>query len=97
MVLREMNSRAATGQKVFAHVMTTSNHRPFTFPTGRIDIPSGTGREGAVKYSDWAIGRFMREAETRPWFKDTIFVFVADHTSGGADALTCPWRTIVYR
>lgn len=81
MVLREVDTRAVTGQKVFAHVMTTSNHRPFTYPADRIDIPSGNGRFGAVKYSDWAIGNFMREAATRPWFKDTIFIFVADHTS----------------
>jgi len=32
---------------VFVHIMTTSNHRPYTYPPGRIDIPSGTGREGA--------------------------------------------------
>ena len=81
MVLREVDARDAAGQKAFAHVMTTSNHRPFTYPAGRIDIPSGSGRDGAVKYSDWAIGKLMREAETRPWFKDTLFVFIADHTS----------------
>ena len=34
--------------------MTTSNHRPYTYPAGRIDIPSGNGREGAVKYTDYA-------------------------------------------
>jgi phosphoglycerol transferase MdoB-like AlkP superfamily enzyme len=90
MVLREIDSRAATGKKVLAHVMTTSNHRPFTFPADRIDIPSGTGREGAVKYSDWAIGKFMREAETRSWFKDTVFVFVADHTSRGRGRTDLP-------
>jgi phosphoglycerol transferase MdoB-like AlkP superfamily enzyme len=81
MVLREADARAAAGRKVFAHVMTTSNHRPFTYPAGRIDIRAGSGRDGAVKYSDWAIGDFMRAASTRPWFKDTLFVFVADHTS----------------
>lgn len=90
MVLREMDSRAATGRKIFAHIMTTSNHRPFTFPAGRIDISSGTGREGAVKYSDWAIGNFMRQAAARPWFKDTMFVFVADHTSRGRGRTDLP-------
>lgn len=80
-VIHEIDARAEAGRKVFAHVMTTSNHRPFTYPSGRIDIPSGSGRDGAVKYSDWAIGDFMREASKRPWFKDTLFVFVADHTS----------------
>ena len=32
--------------------MTTSNHRPFTYPQGRIDIPPKTGRDGGVKYTD---------------------------------------------
>ena len=81
MVLREVDARADAGSKAFAHVMTTSNHRPFTYPGGRIDIRSGTGRDGAVKYSDWAIGKFISEASTRPWFHDTLFVFIADHTS----------------
>ncbi len=81
MVVREIDARAAMGKKVFAHVMTTSNHRPYTYPNDRIDIPSGSGRDGAVKYSDWAIGKFIEEASSRPWFKDTVFVFVADHTS----------------
>jgi phosphoglycerol transferase MdoB-like AlkP superfamily enzyme len=79
--LREIDARVAQGKKVFAHVMTTSNHRPYTYPTDRIDIPSGTSRLGAVKYTDFAIGKFVEEAKKKPWFKDTIFVFVADHTS----------------
>jgi phosphoglycerol transferase MdoB-like AlkP superfamily enzyme len=66
-------------QPVFAHIMTTSNHRPYTYPAGRIDIPSGTGRDGAVKYTDWAIGHFIDEAKKKPWFKDTLFVITADH------------------
>jgi phosphoglycerol transferase MdoB-like AlkP superfamily enzyme len=81
LLVREVDARVAADQKVFAHVMTTSNHRPFTYPSGRIDIPSGSGREGAVKYADWAIGKLMEEAASRPWFKDTLFVFIADHTS----------------
>jgi phosphoglycerol transferase MdoB-like AlkP superfamily enzyme len=64
---------------IFAHVMTTSNHRPYTYPAGRIDIPSGTGRDGAVKYTDYALGRLIERARTRPWFMDTVFVITADH------------------
>lgn len=84
-VLAEIDAAKAArpGRPVFAHVMTTSNHRPYTYPPGRIDIPSGTGREGAVKYSDHAIGRFLARARERPWFDDTVFVITADH---GANA-----------
>jgi len=59
--------------------MTTSNHRPYTYPANRIDIPSGKGREGAVKYTDHAIGLLLARASKRPWFKDTVFVITADH------------------
>jgi phosphoglycerol transferase MdoB-like AlkP superfamily enzyme len=74
---------AHPGRPVFAHVMTTSNHRPYTYPAGRVDIPSGTGRDGAVKYTDYALGRLIERARTRPWFDDTVFVITADH---GANA-----------
>ena len=72
-------------QKPFLlQLMTTSNHRPYTYPEGRIDIKSGNGRDGAVKYTDYAIGQFLKAARQRPWFDNTIFVFVADHTAGSA-------------
>jgi len=68
----------------FAHLMTTSNHRPYTFPTGRVDRPQGE-RNSAVAYTDWAVADFLRRARSKPWFDDTIFVITADHcaSSGG--------------
>jgi phosphoglycerol transferase MdoB-like AlkP superfamily enzyme len=74
----------AKKQPFFLQLMTTSNHRPYTYPEGRIDIESGRGRDGAVKYTDYAIGEFLAQARKKPWFNDTIFVFVADHTAGSA-------------
>ena len=81
--LRELDKRHDAHKPFFAHVMTTSNHRPFTYPNGRIDIPSKSGREGGVKYTDWAIGNFIERAKTKPWFQNTLFVIVADHTHKG--------------
>lgn len=83
LALREIDREAAAGRRFFAHVMTVSNHRPYTYPEGRIDIPSKTGRDGGVKYTDWAIGNFIERARSKPWFDHTIFVFVADHTHRG--------------
>ncbi len=74
----------AAGKPFFLHLMTTSNHRPYTYPAGRIDIPSGSGRDGAVKYTDHAIGQFLAQARLKPWFEQTVFIFVADHTAGSA-------------
>ncbi len=68
----------------FQFVLTTSNHRPFTYPEGKIDIPSGDGRRGAVKYSDYAVGEFIKEASKKPWFNNTVFLFVGDHGPGSA-------------
>lgn len=82
--IREADRIHESGSPFHFFVMTTSNHRPYTYPEGRIDIPSGTGREGAVKYSDHAIGEFFREARKRPWFDNTLFVIVADHTASSA-------------
>ena len=89
-VIREAAASHATGRPFFSMVMTTSNHRPYTYPEGRIDIPSKTGRKGGVKYADYAIGRFMAEARHEPWFKDTIFVIVADHCASSAGKTGIP-------
>jgi phosphoglycerol transferase MdoB-like AlkP superfamily enzyme len=73
--------------------MTTSNHRPFTYPDNKIDIPSKTNRDGAVKYSDYAIGQLLKKSQQKPWFDNTIFVFVADHCAGSAGNSDVPlWR-----
>lgn len=74
----------------FLHLMTTSNHRPYSYPDGRIDIPSGSGRSGAVKYTDYAIGEFLRQAKESPWFADTVFVILADHQAGSAGKRELP-------
>lgn len=88
--LKTMNHAVDRGESVFIHVMTTSNHRPYTYPDGRIDIPSPGGRAGAVKYTDHAIGGFIRQAKTQPWFRDTLFVIVADHCASVAGKSKLP-------
>jgi len=75
---------------VFAHVMTTSNHRPYTYPDGRIDIASGTGREGAVKYTDYALGRMLEKARDHVWFDDTVFIITADHGANARGSMQIP-------
>ena len=78
-----------THKPFFAHIMTTSNHRPYTFPAGKIDLPQGK-RAGAVKYTDYAIGQLIKNAKTKPWFKDTLFIIVADHCSSVAGKTKLP-------
>jgi len=88
--LREFDQSASRKKPFFGYVMTTSNHRPFTYPEGKIDIPSKTGRLGGVKYTDYAIGKFIDEARRHPWFADTIFIVVADHCAGSAGRQELP-------
>lgn len=85
-----IDDATAGGKRVFVHIMTTSNHRPFTYPNGRIDIPSPGGRSGAVKYTDYALGRFIDEARPRKWFADTLFIIVADHCASVAGKAELP-------
>lgn len=71
-------------QPFFNFVMTTSNHRPYTYPDNAIDIPSGTGRDGAVKYTDYALKKMFAAAKDKPWFKNTVFIIIADHCASSA-------------
>lgn len=89
-VLKQQEEIVAGSRPFFQVVLTTSNHRPYTFPEGKIDMPSGTGREAAIKYSDYSIGKFVEQAKTKPWFKDTLFVFVADHDASVAGGVDIP-------
>ena len=88
--LVQLDRAHAAGKPFLAQIMTTSNHRPYTYPDGRIDIPSPGRREGGVKYTDYAIGRFIDQARHKPWFDDTLFVIVADHCASAAGKTTLP-------
>jgi phosphoglycerol transferase MdoB-like AlkP superfamily enzyme len=91
--LKESDKSYAQKKPFFNLIMTTTNHRPFTYPNGKIDIPSHTGRAGAVKYTDYAIAKFIEDSKNKPWFKNTIFVVVADHNAGSAGETSLPvWR-----
>lgn len=78
------------GKPFCSLIMTTSNHRPYTFPDNRIDLPSGGGRNAAVKYTDYAINKFLEIAKTKEWFNDTIFVITADHCASSAGKTELP-------
>jgi len=88
--LKEADLSYAKKRPFFSFVMTTSNHRPYTYPEGKIDIPSHSGRAGGVKYTDYAIGTFIKKAKTKPWFKQTVFIIVADHNGGSAGKSSLP-------
>jgi phosphoglycerol transferase MdoB-like AlkP superfamily enzyme len=91
LAINTLDKNAAMQKPFFTHIMTVSNHRPFTYPDGRINIPSAMQiREGAVKYTDYCINKFLKEASIKPWFNNTIFVIVSDHCASSAGSKQLP-------
>jgi len=83
-MIKVADEQYAKGKPFFNFVMTTSNHKPYTYPDKKIVIPSGTGRNGAVQYSDFALKKLFEAAKNKPWFHNTIFILVADHCASSA-------------
>lgn len=89
--LSVFDADAKSSKPFFAQIMTTSNHRPFTYPEGRIHADGDPNtREAAVRYTDYSIGRFVREAATKPWFANTVVVIIADHCASSAGKTSLP-------
>jgi phosphoglycerol transferase MdoB-like AlkP superfamily enzyme len=89
--IKTMNIEAKTGKPFFNHWMTVSNHRPFTYPEGKIEIsPSKKWREGGVMYTDYALKQFFKMAKKQPWFANTVFVIVADHCASSSGKTELP-------
>ena len=77
----EFLERHNQNQPFFSLVFTSSNHAPFEFPEGVIDLyeqPQAT-EKNAVKYADHALGEFIQKAKQSDYWENTIFLIVADH------------------
>lgn len=70
-----------------AGIFTISSHPPYTLPEqymGRIE-EGGIPMHRVIQYSDMALQRFFDEAAKKDWYKDTLFIITADHTSDNFD------------
>lgn len=79
-------------QPFFSLIFTSSNHDPFEFPANKIALyeqPKQT-RNNAAKYADYALGHFFRLAKQSNYWKDTIFLVIADHDSRVAGDMLVP-------
>lgn len=65
----------------FSLIFSSSNHEPFEFPDGRIELHDANKQtvNNAVKYADYALGKFIAEAKKQDYWSDTFFLIVADH------------------
>ncbi|HEY0455448.1 MAG TPA: LTA synthase family protein, partial [Verrucomicrobiae bacterium] len=89
--LAELRDLAAQGKPFFTTILSVSNHKPYTYPAGRIpEDPNEKKRENAVKYSDFALGQFFKGAKREPYWTNTIFVVVADHGARVYGSLSIP-------
>lgn len=92
--LVEFRKLAQQGQPFQATVLSVSNHKPFTYPKGRIpEDPAARSREHAVKYCDDTLGRFFRAARQESFYTNTIFVVVADHGARVFGSQSVPIRS----
>jgi len=68
-------------QSFFLLVFTSSNHTPFEYPDGRIEQYDAEKQtvNNAVKYADYALGKFIDQARGSDYWQDTLFLVVADH------------------
>ena len=89
LALSQMDQVHAEGKPFFLHIMTTSNHRPYTYPADRVKFQAPS-RQGAVAYTDWSIEDFIKRAREKPYFDDTVFVITADHCASSAGKTSIP-------
>lgn len=72
------DNMAAQGKPFFAAMMTASDHGPYYIPD-YFEPRSTELKYQITEYADWSLLRFMELASTKPWYDNTLFVFVADH------------------
>ena len=79
-----------TARNFMGMVFTGITHAPFARTLAQFDKYKGgtwdDGFKNTLYFSDWSIGELLKRAQEEGWFDNTVFVFVADHTSGGPDS-----------
>lgn len=73
-----LDERARDESPFFAALLSISNHPPYVIPES-FTPHSDRIEDQIVEYADHSIGELLREAATRPWYDNTIFVLLGDH------------------
>ena len=74
--------KATPEKPLFSFFLTISNHRPYTYPPGKIEpLYPDDDIKSTFQYADFAMGQFIEKARKLPQWNNTVFVFVADHGS----------------
>ncbi|MCC7533492.1 MAG: sulfatase-like hydrolase/transferase [Bacteroidia bacterium] len=73
-----VNELSKSTKPFFATILTSSNHDPYIIPE-TFKKKFADKSFNAVHYADWSIGEFLQLCKVQPWYKNTIFLFIADH------------------
>jgi len=70
-------------QPFFTSIFSISSHNPYTIPEKyKGKFPKGNSKiQESIAYSDFALRKFFDSAKKQEWYKNTLFVITADHTS----------------
>jgi phosphoglycerol transferase MdoB-like AlkP superfamily enzyme len=69
-------------QPFFSALFTLSSHSPYDQPMEE-KLPWGDNERKYINsayYTDWSLGRFFEQARKQPWYSNTLFILVADHS-----------------
>lgn len=92
--ITEMRSAHQAGRPFFITTMSVSNHKPYTYPAGRIpQDPLEKRRDNVVRYTDHALGAFFEKARKEAFWSNTVFAVVADHGARVYGSQTIPIRS----
>lgn len=85
-------------QPFMANLFTLSSHHPYYVPPKwRNKVKKGPHPIcKSIHYGDISLAKFFEQAKKEPWYKNTIFVLVADHTSS-TNSPYYSQRTQMYR
>jgi phosphoglycerol transferase MdoB-like AlkP superfamily enzyme len=81
MLTRQCTEMQHEQQPFFSYVITLSSHEPFTVPMKTVfkgdDLPDKF--KNACHFTDKALGEYFNAIKNTIWYKNTLFVLVADH------------------
>ena len=88
--IAQFHALSQTNRPFFATILSVSNHKPYTYPKGRIPEDPNGSRDNVVKYTDWCLGQFFKMAKQEAFWTNTIFVVIADHGARVYGSQTVP-------
>ena len=79
---KQMKDMDTVKQPFFSTILTLTNHEPFELPV-KSHFP-GDNVENKFRsttfYTDSCLGAYLKEAKKKPWYKNTLFIILADHS-----------------